>query len=300
MEQQLDRSRPRRRVWGIAILAAFGIVVLWLAAHGARIQLLRLKAHTDSTEVPSPFIYSFNTKGILAEAGNAFRSTSPYWWLNSGGLMYIESGMGQTIHGELPTRNPWRELYARTNPVDTDLGYHPQNIFRAVTRSQWEDLRQQAYFRVADDNLSASLNRNESNGLLLFNRYKDADNLYYAGIRVDGTAVIKKKIGGTYYTLAQAPLFADGRTYDRVRNPNLIPKDTWIGVRSEVVTTPHKTVDIKVFVDVGATGNWKLAAEAMDQGENYGPVIDGEGYAGIRTDFMDVDFRSFRIEDLDA
>ena len=38
--------------------------------------------------------------------------------------------------------------------------------------------------------------------MLLFNRYQDGQTLYYGGVRVDGAAVIKKKLAGVYTTLA--------------------------------------------------------------------------------------------------
>ena len=74
-----------------------------------------------------------------------------------------------------------------------------------------------------------------------------------------------------------------------------MPNNTWIGLHSEVVTNPDNTVDIKLFIDMGATGNRKLAVEAVDDESYGGPFILNEGYAGIRTDFMDVDFKNYSI-----
>ncbi|MCL4529784.1 MAG: hypothetical protein M1282_10255, partial [Chloroflexi bacterium] len=151
--------------------------------------------------------YTFNVPGILYEAGAAPRTTSPYWWVDSGAALVIENGIGHTILGALPADDPWRMRYDKNNPVDTDNGYHPQNIFRLVTNGSWMNYTEECYFKIVATNLSASPNRNQSNGLLLFNRYEDHNDLYYAGIRVDGTSVIKKKIGSIYYTMAQNPLF---------------------------------------------------------------------------------------------
>jgi hypothetical protein len=222
-------------------------------------------------------------------------SSSPYWWLNSGGKFILQGGIGKTIQGELPVNDKWRILYGRNNPTDTDNGYHPQNLLRLLTRSTWQNVKQEIYFRVDKDNLSASSNRNASNGLLLFNRYKDADNLYYAGIRVDGRAIIKKKLAGKYYTLAEKAVFTG--TYNRDTNPNLIPKNTWIGLRSTVKNNADGTVKIQVYMDNGKTGNWILIAEATDNGRTNGAVIADKAYAGVRTDFMDVSFDDFRIEE---
>ncbi len=154
----------------------------------------------------------------------------------------------------------------------------------------------EAYFKIDQLNLSDSPNRNQTNGLFLFNRYQTGDSLYYTGLRVDGAAVIKKKIFGTYYTMAVKKVFTNG-TYDRDKNQNLLPLHEWIGVRSEVSTQADKSVLIKIFTDVGRTGNWQLAAEAIDDGQKYGgaPIL-APGYAGIRTDFMDVKFDDYSIK----
>lgn len=243
---------------------------------------------------PTSFSYSFSHPGIFYESGSMKESTSPYWWLDSGGLMIIEGGIGKTAHGNLPTSAFWYKDYSRSNPEDTDKGFHPQNIFRLVTKSTWQNLRQEVYFMIDADNLSASENRNESNGLLLFNRYVNEGTLYYAGIRVDGHSVIKKKQNGDYTTLAEEDLFPG--EYDRDTNPNLLPKKVWIGVRTEVVTK-NGAVDIKLYTDVGKTGTWKLVLEATDNG-THGPIIDKKAYAGIRTDFMDVDFSAYKVQEL--
>jgi hypothetical protein len=241
-----------------------------------------------------PFVYSFNTPGALYETGNASDSTSQYWWVDSGAELIIANGVGSTIQGSLPDNNYWRVLYAKNNPRDTDYGYHPQNIFRLVTQGEWNNYVQQAYFKIEANELSASPNRNQSNGLLLFNRYQNAFNLYYAGVRVDGTAVIKKKINGTYYTMAQVPIFPG--KYDPIISPNLIPTNTWIGIRTNVATNSSGTVSIELFTDVGRTGNWTLVTSTTDDGTQYGgPAIAGPAHLGIRTDFMDVEFSDYEV-----
>jgi len=248
--------------------------------------------------VQSPFYYTFRVNGVLDEAGRMDNSSSPYFWLNSGGQFILKDGIGKTVQGELNKFNKWRLAYYASNPIDTDNGYHPQNIFRLITRSKWQNFAQEMYFTINKDNLSASPNRNASNGLLLFNRYLNGNNLYYTGIRVDGTAVIKKKINGTYYTMAQKPFFS-GAKYDNNANPNLLPKNVWLGLKSEINTNNDGTVSIKVFVDNGKTGNWVLAAEAQDDGKIYGgsSILNG-GYAGIRTDFMDVEFDDYKLKNI--
>lgn len=243
--------------------------------------------------VSSPFIYSFNSSGTLQESGSMALSSSPYWWLNSGAYVLMQNGIGETIQGSLPSLDFWRILYGETNPGDTDNGYHPQNIFRFVTRSKWQNMNQSVYMKVVRDNLSVSSNRNASNGLLLFNRYIDSNNLYYTGIRVDGAAVIKKKEGGIYSTLAYKQIFSG--TYDRASNPNLLPHQQWIGIKSEVQNNSDGSVTIRLYTDVGRNGIWTLALEVRDNGQVGGRAITTSGYTGIRTDFMDVQFDDYRV-----
>ena len=244
--------------------------------------------------VSSPFSYLFSVDGSLVESADPLLSTSGYWWVNSGAKMLLSGGDGKTVHGSLPANDKWRLLYATNNPTDTDNGYHPQNIFRLVGRSLWKNFHQEAYFKIDADNLSQSSNRNSSNGVLLFNRYQDDDSLYYTGLRVDGYAVIKKKLNGVYSTLAYVKVLPG--TYNRSSNPNLLPKNTWIGLRSELVNVGGK-LSLKLYTDIGKTGNWKLAATATDDGAR-GGVIDKSGFGGIRTDFMDVSFDGYSIKEL--
>ena len=242
------------------------------------------------------FIENFNTTYSVEEADKLIDRTSPGWWLGSGAYFYSAQGIGSTLVGKLRADDPFRIAYSTSNPVDTDNGYYPQNIFRLVlTRGKWLNFQQEADFKMVNNNLSKSPNRNESNGLLFFNRYQDADNLYYTGIRVDGAAVIKKKINGTYYELSLHQFYRDS-VYNPETNPNLIPKNKWIGLRSEIKTNPDNTVNIKLFIDKDMTGDWVLATEATDDGKSYGgaPILDA-GYTGIRTDFMDVEFDNYKV-----
>ncbi|MDP3792913.1 MAG: heparinase II/III family protein [bacterium] len=242
------------------------------------------------------FSDNFNKNEIIEESGSMNESLSPHWWINSGAFLIKEGGIGKTLFGEIDKNSKWQKSYLQYNAVDTDNGFHPQNIFRLITKSKWQNFQQTIYAKIKKYNLSESKNQSESNGLLLFNRYVDSNNLYYTGIRVDGTAVIKKKINGNYYTLAQKSFYKADSPYNRDTNPNIIPDQKWIGLRSEIKTNPDNTVDIQLFVDKDKTGNWVLAAEAIDDGKTYGgAAILNEGYAGIRTDFMDVEFDDYKI-----
>ena len=215
-------------------------------------------------------------------------SSSSAFWLNSGGEFFFSGGFGRTIEGELPAAHRWRQAYARSSSVDTDGGTHPQNLFRLINRQMFGNFTQETTFTIRRLNLSRSPNRNQSNGVLLFEHYRDGDNLYYAGVRVDGAAVVKKKLRGQYHTLGIAPIYPG--TYDRNRSPNLLPVGRPVTIRTETRSNGDGSVEISLFVD----GN--PAIEVRD-GNVGGPAIAEAAFAGIRTDFMDVDFASYSAEE---
>jgi hypothetical protein len=254
--------------------------------------------HTSSMFIlPSPFLFTFNSAGTLQEAGSALESTSPYFWLNSGGKLVINGANGTTIEGDLPVGDKWHTLYATSNPLDTDNGLHPQNLFRLVTKSSWENTSASADFKIDKDNLSTSPNRNASNGLLLMSRYaSDGQTLYYAGIRVDGTAVIKKKYHGVYYTMAQKQIFPG--TYNASTSPNLLPHGEWISLKSDTVTNADGSVTVTLSMKRAGETAWTKLLTSTDTGTNFGgtPPITGLSLAGIRTDFMDVEFDNYRLQ----
>ena len=162
----------------------------------------------------------------------------------------------------------------------------------------WGDSRQEMYFRITMIQESSSPNRNQSNGVWNLNRYHDENNLYYSGIRVDGKAVIKKKIDGKYYTMATKSLISNS-VYNRDSNATLLPLNVWIGLRSEIITDNGGVVHIIVYTDIGRTGNWKKVVEAFDNGATFGKgPFENPGHAGIRTDFMDVQFDDYTITSL--
>lgn len=249
--------------------------------------------------VKSPFNYDFKVDGVLEEAGKMDDSSSPYFWLNSGGRFILKDSIGKTVQEELSQFDKWRLAYSVSNPTDTDNGYHPQNILRLLTRSKWKNMSQVIYFKINKINFSKSAERDAWSGVLFFNRYQDSNNLYYAGIRVDGHIVIKKKMGGAYYTMAEKAFYSADALYNRDTNPNLIPGKKWIGLKTEIINNPDNTVNIKVYIDKDKTGNWILALEAKDDGKTYGgAAILNEGYAGIRTDFMDAEFDDYALKNI--
>lgn len=284
------------------IVSALVLSILSLMSETERIPPVSQKKNTLMQRVAHistalKLNYSFNTPGTLHESASKDESSSPYWWLDSGAKLHIYNGLGETVQGALAFSDPWRAEYLATNSEDTESGRHPQNIFRLVSRSSWENARVESSFYIVRDNLSLSKNRNESNGLLLMSRYRDeGQTLYYAGIRVDGTAVIKKKYKGTYFTMAQLQ-FLNG-TYALSSHPNLLPHRQWIRLRADTITRPDKSVVITLSMKNDA-GEWQKLVSATDAGEFGGsPPIYGTYPVGIRTDFMDVRFDNFLAEKL--
>jgi len=287
-----------KAVLSLPVLAAASVATLIFIAFVQTQKPPPTLPPVPAAPVDSKFLYSFSTDGILEEAFPVSESKSPYWWLNSGGELIIAGGVGETIQGELMKSNPWYEEYKDTNPIDTDGGVHPQNLLRLVSRSSWENVRLEASYFIAKDDLSDSPNRNESNGLLLMSRYgADGQTLYYAGIRVDGTAVIKKKYNGTYYTMDQKQVFPG--TYDRDKSPDLLPHGEWIRLRSDTVTEKDGSVTIQLSQQDPETKKWELILSANDNSQyDNTPSITGEAPIGLRTDFMDVKFDDILMQAL--
>jgi hypothetical protein len=250
-----------------------------------------------AVKIVSTLNYLFQIDGTLYEAGSMKESTSPYYWVNSGAELISRDGIGSTVMGELPAGDKWQLLYAANNPLDTDNGVHPQNIFRLITKGQWDNAHMEAKFRIVGDHFSASPNRNASNGLLLMSRYRDGgQTLYYAGVRVDGTAVIKKKYRGTYYTMAQAKIFPG--TYS-LSDINLLPHGSWITLIAETRTAHDGSVTVSLAMQEEGSASTTPLVAAVDNGQYGGtPPITGKSYAGIRTDFMDVEFDDYLIKPL--
>ena len=234
---------------------------------------------------------TFSTFGTIEEAGSMGESSSPDWWINSGGRLELRSGLSRTIQGNLPSNDRWRLAYAASNPGDTANGYRPQNLLRLITRTRWQNFREGFYFRVRATDSSNSSNRNASNGILIFSRYLDSNNLYYAGVRVDGTAVVKKKQAGRYYTLAQVKILPG--TYDPTSSPNLLPVGQRIGLKARTTTRSDGSVLVQVSWNRLDGRGWQILVEAVDTGSSGGSPIRQAGFAGIRTDFMDVEFDTF-------
>jgi hypothetical protein len=266
---------------GAGIVVLFGLLVLFTLP-------LRNVADAASGEL----YYSCNVEGDLYAATYSGRSTSPYWWVSSGGRMLIREGICETIQGRLPSDDPSRIDYARVNPLDTQNGYYPQNTFRAVTKSTWGNSEQAMRFRITAQNHTNTPNRDGYSGVFLFNRYKDKDNLYYAGVRDDGLAVIKKKIGEEYYTLTYTQVFGDFNDYNKSTMTSFLPTWQWMGLKTRVTTNADGSVKLQLFLDKNDSGVWRLVASYTDRGVG-GTAFSASGHGGIRSDYMDVQFDDY-------
>lgn len=277
-----------------------GLAVLIFVVAGLSTYLSKDEIVSENMQIASVALfaepewhYKFQSDGILEETGILSESSSPFWWVNSGGQLIIKGGVGQTFSGNAREDSKWNRAYKASSPSDTDLGAHPQNIFRLLSKNKWLSASTELRFKITRVHMSESENRNESNGVLLIMRYLDSDNLYYAGLRVDGHAVIKKKRDGIYYTLAEKQIFDSEAPYQKYTNPNLLPGQVWLGMRTDISTNSEGYVQIAVLVDKG--GGWQEVLNVVDNGGRHGSIIKDAGLFGIRTDFMDLQFDDFKI-----
>ncbi len=252
---------------------------------------------SDASAQTTPWRYTFNSPGVLLEAGSMADSTSPYFWVNSGGKFIIKDGLGMTNQGALSTLDPARQIYSVMNPLDTGNGYYAQNTLRLITKASWGSVDETVKFRITKTNLTDTPNRDGYSGIFLFGRYKDQHNLYYVGLRHDGQAVIKKKIGGTYHTLGEKQVFGAQSAYDRMSNPNLMPENTWMGLRARFENLANGSVRITLYLDKVDTGSYAQVLSVTDAGTGGAPFT-ATGKAGIRTDYMDVQFDDFELRNL--
>lgn len=243
----------------------------------------------------SSWSYQFSADGILRETLSPSQSSSPYWWLSSGGMLLLENGAGKTNQGSLSVADPVRIAYAQKLPAQTDNGFHPQNLFQLLTKQTWGDATQEADITILADNIWNPANTNPWNGVHLISRYRDGNNYYYIGMRMDGAIAIKKKIDGLYYTLAEQKHFPG--TYSKFISPSLLPKGRTMGLRSETLTNTDGSVTVRAYLDENNTGNWQLVTSAIDRGSGGAPFT-AEGYGGIISSFMDVAFDNYAVNEV--
>lgn len=303
-----DTTRPYLRILASLLIA---VITTGIFAAGARVLFYGIPASVlafipeklvpvPPQAVQSPFTYSFKKEGIVFETGSSEESTDPYVWLNSGAKLVRQANLGMTLQGALTPLDIWRIRYLRANALDTENGYEPQNLFHLITRSSWENVRSEASFRIVRDNFTESPQRNALNGLLLLSQYQDSDNFYYAGIRVDGRAVIKKKYNGSNITLIEKVVFPG--EYVREKDVNLLPHKEWIRLRMETTTDSKGRVLIVLSLQRGKNAKWDELLRIVDDGKKFNetPPLTGSYPVGIRTDFMDVEFDAFTLTTIET
>ena len=130
-------------------------------------------------------------------------------------------------------------------------------------------------------------------GLQHYLQFSDLDAQEY-GWLFERAAVIKKKMGGTYYSMASAKIFPG--TYHKQTNPTLLPQRQWMGLRLVTEDESDGSVTLTLYLDRNNTGNYEEVARATDRPGSYGTsVISGPGHAGIRTDYQDVLFDDYKL-----
>jgi hypothetical protein len=252
------------------------------------------------------FYDKFDRQGIIKEAHSISGSLDQHWWLSSGGYLYLNNGTASTIQGTLPQNDTFRINYSLSKgSKDTDNGYRPQNIFRLVNRNTWAgNYTAEVYFKYSKYNnntigIAAAIDKKlgADNGVSLMVNNQNGNNLYYVGLRADGFAGIKKKMDSDYSVLQNPVKVFPGvyKHYD-----NLIPQDKWIGLRA-VVEQRHDApsgkdqIYIAMYIDEKGDGSsWKYVTSYVDQNSSTSPIFK-QGHTGIRTDFMDTQFKNFKV-----
>lgn len=222
---------------------------------------------------------------VLIEASTPLESQSSAWWLIFGGLMYTDNGTWRTLHGDLGDDDELRKLYLRTNPLDTDNGYHPQNIFRLISKKDYGHSTQEIRFIIDKDQESLSPNRNDSSGFFLIENYSNIDNFYQIGIEMDGQATIRKKSKGIYSTLEETQIWGEKESYDPELKQNLLPQKEVIDLKVEKIET-SEGLALKLLI------NNELVLEAQDK-----EILPG-GKIGIRSDFMDITIEDYLLDNV--
>lgn len=282
--------RLSKKIMRLSACAAAMLAVTSLSTNAFDSHVMAREAFAQTT---GPLTYTFSSNGVLFETDTMAQSPSPYLWLQSGGMLVLVNGIGSSIRGTLSATDPIRAQYAQNLPSISDNGTHPQNAFKLFAKTSIKDVSASVYLNRKSDNLANAANRHSYTGESIIARYQNEKTFYYAGIRVDGSIVIKKQNNGSYHTLASKQIFPG--TYDANTNYNLIPLSKWIGLKLVVVDTSDG-VKLTAYTDIGKTGTWKLALTAIDDPQKFGPAITNGGYVGIESDFADVQIDTFAVQ----
>lgn len=280
-------DKPRRVHLRTKTIIAIVVFIVSIATIATKIEAIA------PTTITLPWNYAFSSPGTLNQTATVSQSGSPYWWVAGGGQLQVISGLGQSLQGNISSLNRWSSTYKLSNPFETDKGLHPQNVFLMFSRTPQLNIDQTVSVKINRDNLNTLSNRKPWNGIFLMSRWLDNNNYYYAGIRHDGNAIIKKKVNGIYYTLAQKQILPG--VYNATSNPNLLPKNVWIKMRSVTYTdTATGNVHVKLYTDQNQSGNWVLSLETVDNGSK-GVKVNSQGLLGLKSDFMDISMDNYNL-----
>lgn len=212
----------------------------------------------EKIDLSNPQI-SLPRSGTIAETLFLNTSKDPVFWLNSG-----------------------QEIVFNDSLTNFNKG-----VFRLITKEVFTNSTQAVYFNI--DSVMTDSRQLPYDSVSLYSRYVNKNNSYYAGIRVDGTIQIKKKIRGRDFDLVTKRQVFEG-IYSRYKNPNLIPINTWFGIMTRTTNLSDGSVKIELFLDRG-NGNWDLAASVIDSNQ---PFLSGNG--GILSDYLNVTFKDYFLK----
>lgn len=215
----------------------------------------------------SSWWYNFNSAGTLAQSASATQSRSQYLWLAAGRSLVIQNGIGAT-----PAGTTIYQLFNKTSVTNASVQIDVNRV---------------------KDNLSNSADRKSYLGESIITRYTDANNYYYAGIRADGAAVIKKKVNGVYTTLAQKQVLPG--TYSTT-NYDLMPQGKWMSLKLVVADNAGGQPVLTFSTDIGRTGTWTQALAVTDTSA----ALKSAGLVGIQNDYADAQFDNFIVSDVGA
>lgn len=194
--------------------------------------------------------------------------TSPDWEMDSGSLF---ARSGSYWSGRPDDRTPDATSSTGTNSA----------IFRLTSRRHdLRDTNVDLSLLVRGMTTTPSTPAVDWDGIHLFLRYQNEQNLYYASVaRRDGHVVLKKKCaggssnGGTYYTLAEL-------------SGKKVAPNAWRRVGASVKTLADGSVELSLRQD-GST-----ILRAVDRGTGCAPITTA-GAVGIRGDNTEFEFREF-------
>lgn len=231
------------------------------------------------------FTYHFTSQAVVNETATMATSSSPYFWVASGG-QFIITNVANIPNPDLLSAGIYLGATIQGPSAATVTAYQ-QNDFRLIERFMRTNIMQEVHFNLRHINMAETPSRDADKGIFVYARYYDVSNHYYAGITLDGRAVIRIVTNGVMKTLASTPLYMADGGYDRDTNPNVIPGKKWIGLSTHADLVGGK---MHLSLDVGSidSGRWIWGAMFTSIVDSNPPVVlRGPCYGGIRSDYFD-------------